>query len=140
MGTTEEEPVFHPDTAHFTQAEVEAVLRTLPNNKASGMDSVSYKDLKATQAAEITSIFNVCLENRRVPDSWKGALVHRIPKKDNIPDNPTTWRDISLLPSIYKVFMKCVLARILPWLVDVDILSPKQKAYINRQGMIEHVF
>ena len=36
--------------------------------------------------------------------------------------------------------MKCLLGRILPWLVDTGILSPKQKAYIARQGMNEHVF
>ena len=36
--------------------------------------------------------------------------------------------------------MKCLLSRILPWLVDTGILSPHQKAYINRQGMNEHVF
>ncbi len=77
---------------------------------------------------------------KRIPDSWKGALIHRIPKKDNIPDDPSTWRDISLLPTIYKVFMKCILARVLPWLVEADILFTKQKAYINRQGMNEHVF
>ena len=41
--------------------------------------------------------------------------------------------------TIYKMFMKCVLARILPWLETV-ILSPDQKAYIIRQGMNEHVF
>ncbi len=52
----------------------------------------------------------------------------------------STWRDISLLPSVYKVFMKCLLSRILPWLVDAGILSNKQKAYIERQGMNEHVF
>ena len=36
--------------------------------------------------------------------------------------------------------MKCLLGRILPWLVDTGILSPKQKAYKDRQGMNEHVF
>ncbi len=36
--------------------------------------------------------------------------------------------------------MKCLLSRILPWLVDAGILSNKQKAYIERQGMNEHVF
>ena len=78
--------------------------------------------------------------NRKVPESWKGALVHRIPKKDNIPNDPSTWRDISLLPTVNKIFMKCLLARILPWLVDTGTLSLKQKAYIDRQGMNEHVF
>ena len=36
--------------------------------------------------------------------------------------------------------MKCLLSRILPWLVENNILSTKQKAYIERQGMNEHTF
>ena len=84
-------------------------------------------------------IFNTCLINRRVPESWKGALIHRIPTNDNVPNDPSTWRDFSLLTTIYKVFMKCVLRRILPWLVDANILSTEQKAYIEKQGMNEHV-
>ena len=44
------------------------------------------------------------------------------------------------MPTIYKVFMKCILSRILPWLVDANILSTDHKAYIERQGMNEHVF
>ena len=36
--------------------------------------------------------------------------------------------------------MKCILNRVLPWLVDAGILSTKQKAYISRMGMDEHVF
>ena len=121
--------------------EVETVLHTLPNNKACGIDGVTYENLKTAQICNtLTSIFNVCLENKKVPESWKGAGIYRIPKKDNVPNDPSTWRDISLLYIIYKVFMKCVLSRVLPWLVDNSILSPKQKAYINRQGMNEHVF
>ena len=99
---------------------------------------MTYETIKATQT--LTNIFNICLINWKVPNSWKGALIHRIPKKDNIPNDPSTWRDISLLPTVYKVLMKCLLARILPWLVDTGTLSPKQKAYIDRQGMNEHVF
>lgn len=104
---------------------------------------MTYETLKATRHVScpmLAQIFNVCLFNSRVPDSWKGALIHRIPKKDNVPDDPSTWRDISLLPTVYKVFMKCLLARILPWLTENGILSSCQKAYISRQGMNEHVF
>lgn len=93
-------PTFLPDTTtHFTYEEVETVLHSLPNNKASGMDRVTYETLKARQSCQIlTTIFNVCLENKRLPDSWKGVLVHRIPRKDNIPEEPSTWRDISPSP------------------------------------------
>ena len=135
------EPEHLPTTALFTEEEVKKVIDNLPNYKASGVDGVTYETIKSTNSyRSLTHIFNGCLENKRVPDSWKGALVHRIPKKDNIPDDPTTWRDISLLPTVYKVFMKCLLSRILPWLVENNILSTKQKAYIERQGMNEHTF
>ena len=36
--------------------------------------------------------------------------------------------------------MKCILNRILPWLVESGTLSPNQQAYIEGQGMNEHVF
>ena len=42
--------------------------------------------------------------------------------------------------NLYNHFMKCLLARILPWLVDTGILSHTQKAYIDRKGMKEHLF
>lgn len=35
------EPVYLLDTEHFTQDEVESVLRNLTNHKASGMDGVT---------------------------------------------------------------------------------------------------
>lgn len=136
-------PTETPNTSLFTSQEVLRVIESLPNNKACGSDGVTYETLKSTKqwtCTALTQIFNVCMTNEKIPDSWKGALIHRIPKKDNIPDNPATWRDISLLPTIYKVLMKCILNRILPWLCEMNILSEKQKAYINRQGMNEHVF
>ena len=58
------EPAYLPVIAHFTRAEVETVLRDLPNNKSSGMDGVTYESLKATEPDILTSIFNTCLENK----------------------------------------------------------------------------
>lgn len=77
-----------PRTSNFTTNEITEVLLSLPNNKACGADGVTYEVLKATKhftASTLTQIFNVCLINGKVPDLWKGAIIHRIPKKDNIP-------------------------------------------------------
>ncbi|KAL2076732.1 hypothetical protein ACEWY4_027672 [Coilia grayii] len=135
------EPNHPPVCSLFTEVELGKVLNSLPRHKSSGSDGVTYETLKSINWKDpFLPTFNTCLINRRVPKSWKGALIHRIPKKDNVPSDPCTWRDISFLPTIYKVFMKCILCRILPWLVDEYILSTKQKAYIDRQRMHEHVF
>ena len=74
----------------FTEAAIEQVITSLPNNKASGSDGVTYETFKAmlqVSCPTLTHIFNVCLLNGKVPESWKGALIHRIPKKDNISDD-----------------------------------------------------
>lgn len=84
----------------FTETEVEKIMRALPNNKASGYDGVTYETIKATKQAScpaLTNIFNACLINGKVPDSWKGALIIIIPKKDNVPDDPSTMK--SCLPA-----------------------------------------
>lgn len=78
------EPGYYPHTGLFTMKDVDAVLASLPNNKASGSDGVIYETLKATRPMStqtITHISNACLINESVPNSWKGALIHRIPKK-----------------------------------------------------------
>ena len=85
----------------------------LPNDKANSTEGVTYETLKATRQKSshiLKRIFNTCLLNGKIPRSGKGTLIHRIPKKTIVPEDPLTWRDISLLPSIYKVFMKCLLS------------------------------
>jgi len=83
-----------PNTSLFTVTEVEKVLNDLPNNKASGLDGVTYETLKnnkQTVCPILTNIFNICLENGKVPESWKGALIHRIPNSrimERGPDPP----------------------------------------------------
>ena len=77
-------PDYYPSTANFTFDEVDKVVSQLPNNRASGYDGVTYETIKATKpwsTQTLTNIFNICLINGKVPNSWKGALIHRIPKK-----------------------------------------------------------
>ena len=74
---------YFPDTHQFTIEEVDSILSSLPNNKASGSDGVTYETLRATRPTStqtLTHIFNACLVNEKLPDSWEGALIHRIPK------------------------------------------------------------
>ncbi|KAF3838960.1 hypothetical protein F7725_010728 [Dissostichus mawsoni] len=63
------EPGYFPDTQDFTTEEVDAVLASLPNNKASGSDGVIYETLRATRPTStqtLTHIFNACLINEKV--------------------------------------------------------------------------
>ena len=50
------------------------------------------------------------------------------------------WRPISLLLTMYKVFMKIIQRKIIPWIVSEKRLCATQKGSLPRNGLQEHVF
>ena len=71
--------------------------------------------------------------------TWKGALIRRNPKKNYDPEDLTTLRDISLLPTIYKIFAKCLVNRILPKVIGTAVQF-WQRAYIKNLDRQEQIF
>ena len=136
-------PEYNMNSIPFTQKEVENVIKSCKCNTAPGFDGVEYKTLKSHKQSlipAITGIVNTCLVNRKVPHDWKHSLVVQIPKKGGDPNNPEDWRHISLLLSSYKIYMKLLQSRAMPWIVDTGRLSSKQKGSLPRNGLQEHVF
>ena len=126
----------------FTVNEVTKVIKSLPSRKSPGADGVTY-DVIARKvnilAPVFTAIFNVCLSRGCVPPDWKHAIITLIPKSGD-PSSLDNWRPISLLLASYKIFMKIILSRMMPWIVGTKRLSSKQKGSMPRNGLQEHVF
>ena len=76
---------------------------------------------------------------KKVPRPWKHGLIRRAPKKSYKENDLTTLRDISLLPTVYKIFAKCLTKRILPTVVDTAI-NFWQRAYIKNRDRQELIF
>ena len=97
-----------------------------------GKDGVFYKDLRDKWDKiqdEVTSICNVLFINRR----------ERIPKNNYDPEDLTTLSDISLLPCLYKVFIKCIVERIKSTIIEHTI-GYWQRAYISKRDRQELIF
>ena len=60
----------------------------------------------------LTDLFNTCLHHQQVPKAWKNALIVLIHKKGNTSDIKT-YRPISLLSIMYKVFSNILLQRMI---------------------------
>ena len=71
-------------------------------------------------------------DNRRVPRDWTHALIKRIPKKNYDPKDLATQRDISLLPCLYKVFIKCLVEHIKSTIIE-NTIRYWQQAYISKR-------
>ena len=73
------------------------------------------------------------------PSGWKHELVCRIPKKNTELNNLSTLRDIFLIPCLYKLFIKCLLKRITPGLLD-DATGFWQRGFVEKQDRWDLIF
>ena len=114
-----------PDDFLCSVEEVEHLLASVDPSKASGVDLLSAKMLKATAtsiAPAITSLFNLSLTQGQLPAKWKLACIMPIPKSQDKSD-PANYRPISLLSILSKLLEKHVQSYILE---TCSPLSPNQ--------------
>ena len=113
------EPSFSDIVLHV--GEVEAVLKSLDPNKATGPDEIPARILKETAttiAPSLCKLFNRSLGEGYIPSEWKLANVVPVYKKDET-DHVENYRPISLLCIISKVLERCVLNHIHDRLEDL---------------------
>ena len=94
----------------FTESDVLKVLSSLDCSKACGPDGVSPAILKHCAkdlAPSLVTLFNLSMEQSKVPTSWKSANVIPVHNKgDRYP--VSNYRAISLLSIVSKVMEKCI--------------------------------
>jgi hypothetical protein len=96
--------------------EVQEAIRGRKVSKAPGPNGTSYRALKnLTQrtVSLLVLIFNAILLTHHFPTAWKHTRVISILKPGKDPALPLSYRPISLLDTIGKLFEKILLARIL---------------------------
>ena len=86
--------------------ELDDIISKMDNKKSCGYDMLSNKILKSTKFTilpYIASLFNICMTEGTFPDAYKIAQV--IPLfKGGDRENPNSYRPISLLPTLGKLF------------------------------------
>lgn len=102
------------DIREITKNEVIWALNSMKEGKAGGTDGITLEYLKAGGEIIINvlySLFNECLREGRVPDSWLVSKLVLLKKKGNLKDLKN-YRPLSLLQIMYKVFSKVIINRI----------------------------
>ncbi|GFS53844.1 retrovirus-related Pol polyprotein from type-2 retrotransposable element R2DM, partial [Nephila pilipes] len=110
-------------------------------NTAPGPDGIAYKHWREVDPSGkiLSMVFNLCLQLRRIPDSWKISNTILIHKKGDTSD-PSNWRPISLSNTIYKTFTKCLTRKLGDWCSFHQRLSPNQKGFLPFDVVLEHNF
>jgi len=102
-------------TKPTSPAELVGIIKKLANNKSPGHDLISnkvVKNLPLKAIVHLTHIYNAALRLSYFPTTWKASVIVTVLKPQKPPENPSSYRPISLLPVLGKILEKIILKRI----------------------------
>ncbi|GAU92263.1 hypothetical protein RvY_04365-1 [Ramazzottius varieornatus] len=110
-------------------ATVWSVLKNLPVKKAAGSSLITNALIRAAGTSlsfSLVRLLNLFLQTKQLPSSWKRADVVPIRKKGG-----ATWKPISLLPPLSKIFEKIIAIQVSSFLERNSLFSDKQVQEID---------
>lgn len=125
---------------HVSPQEIAQIIdKEIKLNKAPGMNEISPKILKELSRKGVvllTYIYNACFRLEYVPNCFKSAQIIMLKKPDK-PDEDITssYRPISLLPVMSKLFEKILSKRLKP----IITIPNHQFGFCNQHSTIEQV-
>ena len=131
-----------PPIKPFTSLEVTELIHRLNHRKAPGHDLISnkaIKELRVKGIALISSIFNAILRFEYYPKTWKTSQITLIPKPEKPIHETSSYRPISLLPTLSKLFEKLLTYRLLPLLEDLKTLPDHQFGFRKQHSTIKQI-
>ena len=115
-------------------SEIIDLIKKLDEKKACGFDLISNKILKAscsTIAPFLEMLFNLCIVKGIFPEQFKIAKVIPLHKGGD-KQSPNSYRPISLLPALAKLFEKVISVRLLSYFNEHELFSKHQFGF--REG------
>lgn len=87
--------------------EIQQIISKLANKKSPGHDQITNKILKnltPKALSYLASLLNSAMRIGTFPSTWKHAIIIPIYKPGKPAHSPTSYRPISLLPSLSKIY------------------------------------
>lgn len=125
-----------------TPKEVYNEIKRLNTKKSPGYDLITGEvllNLPRKAIVKLTTLINASFRLQYVPDVWKIAEVIMIPKPGKPPHEATSYRPISLLPIISKLFEKLLLKRLKPIIEERKIIPDYQFGFREKHSTIDQV-
>ena len=110
--------------------EVLRIINSLDANKSTGPDGIPVRLIKLIAiliAEPLAALFNKSLAEGRYPSKFKEAHIKPIFKNKGTPSDPTSYRPISILSALSKIFEKIVHKNIYNHITENALLSRETK-------------
>ena len=117
--------------------QIAKTLRKIKGKTSTGIDgipNITLKNLPARTIIQYTILFNNMINNIHYPDRWSTAIVIPILKKDKDPEKSASYRPISLLPNISKIFETIINSALHHHCQQHEIIPPQQFGFRHRHS------
>ena len=114
----------------FTIIELQNSLKHLKNGKAAGLDDIlteEIKNLGPVKMQWVLILLNACARTVRLLRLWRQACVVAFLKPGKDPSSPKSFKPISILCHLYKLYERLILNRLSP--VIEHVLIPEQAGF-----------
>ena len=134
------------DSAEILLVTCKEVEKEIKNNinlaKAPGFKLITgeiLKQLPKKTITNLTNLINVAFQLKYIPRLWKVAEGLMIAKHGKLPHEASSYRPISLLPVISKLFEKLLIKGINPIIETRNQIPAHQFAFREKHGTIDQV-
>jgi len=126
----------------FTPNDVKYTIQKSSLNKSPGYDLITAevaRSLPKRAIVHISHIYNAILRLSYFPLLWKFSTIILVPKPNKPPDLLSSHRPISLLPFFAKILERLILKRILPIIIENNVLPDTQFGFRASHSTIHQV-
>ena len=140
---------FDVGNEHELVADVDAqtfikLVKFLKRGKAPGPDNIHNEVLRLGTTTSLyhhlARLFTSSIQLGYIPTAWKIATLRLLPNPDKLPSLTTSYRPISLISSIMKLFERVIEQRLRSRLEHIGFLNKHQSGFRKAKSTDDHLF
>ncbi|MES9882132.1 MAG: reverse transcriptase family protein [Sedimenticola sp.] len=140
-GTTPSIPSKTELNSPITYAEVLKSIMAAKSGKAVGIENIPNEILKLNNLTPILHrLFTTCFENNVVPSMWYKTIIHPILKQGKDYRDPMSYRAVSLMSTITKLFSSILNERIVTFMNKNNVLCDEQNGFRKLRSCLDHIY
>ena len=120
------------------------IVKFLKRGKAPGPDNIHNEVLRLGTTTSLfhhlARLFTSSIQIGYIPTAWKLATLRMLLKPDKLPSLTTSYRPISLMSSIMKLFERVIEQRLCCYLEDIGFINKYQSGFRQAKSTDDHLF
>ena len=120
------------------------LVKFLKRGKAPGPDTIHNRVLwlgtTTSLFHHLARLFPSSIQSGYIPTAWKIATLHMLLKPDKLPSLTTSYRPISLISSIMKLFERVIEQRLPSHLEQIGFINRHQSGFRTAESTDDHLF